>query len=284
MESSNKLLISGFKFGIELECNIEAWKMAEKMTFEPGWRCHDEHCGAEIVSPVLHGYGGLLSLRRQLRHLWKWRKKITFADCGLHVHVDIQDFNLGQLKRLLTIASRFDQTIFCMLDGCRWNNNYTRRCNYDEKKIRTAKGLSSLQNLQRNDRYSGLNLHAFSKHGTAEFRYAMGSADWQKIYSLTVLYLKMVAAARSDMEIPKSNPVSEFGAKATGIKNAKENLKILQKNRDILFDFLLIRGAARKTLVAMFDANVFDTTNRNNKSSAQLTESRDKIKFSLKRD
>ena len=121
--STNKLSIKDFKFGIELEANLDAWSMIDKMKYEPGWTSHDEHCGAEIVSPILRGYKGVMAVRRQIRHMWKWKKEIQFGDCGLHIHIDVQHFNLGQAKRLLLLASRFDQTLFCMMNGSRWKSS-----------------------------------------------------------------------------------------------------------------------------------------------------------------
>ena len=284
MQSSNKLRINDFKFGIELESNLDAWKMVEKMEFEPGWKSHDEHCGSEIVSPILRGYAGILSVRRQIRHMWKWKKEIVFGDCGLHIHIDIQHFNLGQAKRLLLIASRFDQTLFCMMSGPRWNNNFSKRCSYSEAAINKATGLAALQLLQINGRYSGSNLYAFSKHGTIEFRYAMGTANWEKIYCLMSLYLRIVAVAESDIEIPFINTVSNFGAINTGLPNPKKSMVILKHNRDIFFDLLQLIGDTRKSLEAMFEKNALDTSRRSDKTKEQLTEKRDKIKFSLKRN
>ena len=281
MKPSDKILIKDFRFGIELESNLGLQSVNNNLKFESGWTAHGEHCGSEIVSPILHGYVGLMSVRRQLRNLWKWKDKIGFRHCGLHVHIDIQDFNLGQAKRLVLIASRFDETIFCLMHGCRWKNTYTRRCNYKEKSIKTIYSLYQLQELQADgDRYAGLNLHAFSKHGTVEFRYAMGSADWQKIYSLISLYLRMVGAAKLDIEIPETNPLGILGP----LKKTKKNLKILEKNKDAFFDFLQTKGYVRGCLEKMFTTNVFDTTSANAMTSEQITEEKGKIKFSLKKD
>ena len=232
---AKKLSVSNFKFGVELESNISTYLLRDNTKFESGWRVHDEHCGSEIVSPILIGYKGLMSVRRQLRNIWRPRNKIKFGDSGLHVHVDIQHFNLGQAKNLILIASRFDQTIYCIMTGSRWSNQYARRCRYDEKRITGAKGLSDLQSLQNNrERYSGLNMHAFSKHGTVEFRYAMGSADWQKIYSLISMYLRMVAAAEIGLDIPKPNVLSKFDSatnRTSGLDNAKKHLPQLNKTK-----------------------------------------------------
>lgn len=277
-----KLSISNFKFGIELESNTSTWAYKENTAFETGWRIHDEHCGSEIVSPILQGYKGLMSVRRQLRYIWKSRRKIKFGESGLHVHIDIQHFNLGQAKRLVLLASRFDQTIFCLMTGNRWNNQYARRCFYRESSIILAKGLSSLQSLQYGkERFSGLNLHAFSKHGTVEFRYATGSADWQKIYSLISMYLRMVAVAEIDTEIPTPDIVAKFDISTSGtkgLKAASKHLPKLRENKDMFFDFLQLKGDTRKCLDKMFDTNVFDIKGHPEE------ETRGKIKFSLKRD
>ena len=276
-----KLSINNFKFGVELESNIPTRSIRKNTKFELDWRVHDEHCGSEIVSPVLKGYKGLMSVRRQLQNLWKKVDKIKFGNCGLHVHVDIQHFNLGQAKNLLLIASRFDQIIYCLMPGERWNNQFARRCAYSEKKIKKATGLGALQSLQKgHERYSGLNLHAFSKHGTVEFRYAMGSADWQKIYSLISMYLRMVAAAEIGLDIPKPDVVKGFNSSMSrsGIDNFKEFLPILTKNKDMFFDFLQLKGDARGCLSQMFDTNVFDI--RINRTE----ETKEKMKFSLKKD
>ena len=280
MLNSNKLTIKDFKFGVELELNLNSSSMKDSLKFETGWGCHGEHCGAEIVSPILIGWSGLLGVRRQLRHLWKWQKKIKFSDCGLHVHVDIQHFNLGQAKRLILLASRFDQTIFCMMDGPRWTNTYATRCAYSEKKIKTITSLNGLQNIQTNHRYAGLNMHAFSKHGTVEFRYAMGSADWQKIYSLISMYLRMIATAASEIEIPNVIKIPGIVGRHA-LPHITKNIKSLEKNRDTFFNLLQVKGEVRSHLTKMFDDNVKDISN-SGKTEEQRTESFEKIKFSLK--
>ncbi len=279
--SSPKININGFKFGIELESNINTNRIKSALKLEEGWRCHYEHCGSEIVSPILYGYKGLMSVRRHLKKLWAWQKSIRFNDCGLHVHVDIQHFNFGQAKRLVLLASRFDQTLFSMMDGTRWNNNYARRCSYDEKKLNKIKTLYELQTIQKHgERYSGLNLHSFSKHGTAEFRYCTGSANWQKIYALISMYLRMVALSTTDIEIPKVEDIPEWTKDSKSLKNARVSLEALEVNRDIFFDILQLSGSTRDVLVAMFDENVFDITKT--KTNLQTTEQVGDVSFFLK--
>ncbi len=279
-----KLNISKFKFGIELESNIDVDNVDETVTFEKGWWVKDEHCGSEIISPPLVGYKGLMSLRNQLRNLWKGRKSISFQDCGLHIHVDIQHFNMGDIKRLMLLANRFDQTIFCMMESTRWRNSYSRRIEYDEEKIRKATSLRQLQSIQYGgDRYAGLNLMAFPKHGTIEFRYLMGTADWQKIYSIISMYLRMVAFSRTRTEIPTVTPVNEDRASIVWIKNKNALIPKLALNCTKFFNILQISGNTRDVLTDMFNTNAFDFSKKI-RGRQRDTESQENIKFSLKRN
>lgn len=231
------LKISNFKFGVELELEVSCSKIENSNILLPDWIVHFEHCGSEIVSPPLCGYNGLLAVRRQLIKLWDRMHagSIKFYDCGLHVHVDIQHFNLGHAKRMLKLCSRYDNTMFSMMDKCRRDNHFCRHLKYTDLKINKCINLKQLQELQEYDRYSAVNLYAFSKHGTVEFRYASGSADWQKIYSLTSLYLRIVAFAYSDLEIPPKEKTSYSPMN-------------MESNRNMLFNTLGIRGGVRRVL------------------------------------
>lgn len=258
MNYSPKLSVKDFKFGIELELGIDADDLIDDITLYDGWRIHDEHCGSEIVSPPLKGFAGLLIVRRQLKEIWSAYDTINFYDAGLHVHVDIQHYTLKHAKRLLTIGSLFNEVIYAMMDGSRYNNNYARHCDYKLANINKCVTIADLQKLQRHDRYHGINFYAFVKHGTVEFRYAMATADWTRVYSLASMYLRMVAFADSDLVIPKDVPhVPKWNS--AGLKFAKRKLAILEKLKNQFLDMLQIRGDVRNVLENMFDENACDT-------------------------
>lgn len=237
----DKLLIRDFQFGVELESNLSNSKVINSL--RPTWRSHSEHCGSEVVSPKLKGAAGLLELRRQVKALCDIANSVGFRQCGLHVHVDINHFTLGDAKRLLILNSRFDRTIFAIMDGSRYKNKYTTRCSYPEEKIENCMSLEDLKRLQLRTRYAGTNFYAFTKHGTVEFRYAGGTFDWQKIYSLVSMYLRMVSLSCSMREIPQPTKCHD------------ESFNTLESNINIFFDALQIRGHTRKILYNMFSAN-----------------------------
>lgn len=254
------LSVSGFKFGIELESTVHDTQITKYV--RKGWMHHPEHCGSEVVSPILKGYAGMMEMRRQIKALNKvdatslgnHNKLLSFENCGLHVHVDVQDFTLGDAKRLLLIASRFDSVIYLLMDPCRRGNKYCNQCNYDEDRIEAISNLNELQTIQKNQRYSGVNFYAFPKHGTVEFRYAMGTFHWPTIYSLVSMYLRMVALAKSMKEIPQQHKGR------TKDKN--------KKNKELFFDALELKGGSRAVLDTLF----------NNNSSATGTRGPEKLK------
>lgn len=268
MKYSNKLVISNFKFGIELEMEGDYTYFRNKVKLLDGWIVKNEHCGTEVVSPPLTGYVGLLIVRRQLRNIWAKYKKIKFYDAGLHVHVDIQHFNLGQAKRLIIFCNRFDNAIFSLMEGSRWRNNFCRRLNYNEDSIVKSSTLYDLQSLQSGERYSACNLYAFPKYGTVEFRYAGGTCNWQKIYALISLYLRIVAFAASSLEMPDAE--LDIKVDSEDLIYPRKILAAFDIGKNRMFNALQISGGVREILDDMFERNVLSLTD----SLADKTENR----------
>ena len=134
----------------------------------------------------------------------------------------------------------------------RQKNQYTRQLRFSEDSLLECKTLGDIQALGGVGRYSCVNMYAFPKHGTVEFRYAGATIEWGEIYSLISLYLRMVAFAQSGMSIPSCelSPLKSGGPGWT-----KENKAALSLAKNILFDTLQISGQVRKILDAMFEAN-----------------------------
>lgn len=253
MPSSHKhLSISGFKFGVEIELGIYGDVFHDEVELPDGWTSHDEHCGVEVVSPPLMGRKGLLSVRECLRRIWNAFDTIEFNDCGFHVHIDIQHFTLRNAKRLLKLGSRFDEVIYSIMDPARYQNYFCRHVNYDDKSIDACRSLNDFFELQGGERYRGINMLAFSKHGTVEFRYARGTASWRIIYSLISMYMRMIAFAESDIDIPTVDFPTWNGA---GPNFQRKKLEALSRAKDTFFDLLEIRGGVRAVLNEMFEKN-----------------------------
>ena len=104
---------------------------------------------------------------------------------GLHVHVDVRDFRLLDLQRLLMVYLVFEQTLF-KFSGARQNNLFcvpladTQFPLGELTPCNTAKELYNI--LERNaKKYMGLNLLPITTQGTIEFRMHKGSRNPSEI-------------------------------------------------------------------------------------------------------
>ncbi len=251
MASSRKFLITNAQFGIELESNLELDEFPEEALLD-GWDVKDEHCGSEMISPILYGYKGLLAIRRQLKAICATLSDegddvVEFDDCGLHVHVDIQNYTVGDIKRLLAMASKFDEVIFGLMPARRRENNYCRHVHYTDDEIDSCRTLRDFQNLQGSEKYYGTNIMSFQRYGTVEFRYAAATFDWRIIYSLVSFYLRLVSFAKSREPLP----IYHKG--------------MLKEGLDLLLATLDIKGGVKENLEFMLktNSNDFDDDDEN---------------------
>lgn len=235
--SSKLSSLTNTNFGVEIEIGEdydEDWEYERPDWLLPDWSIKEEHCGTELISPVLSGYEGLIIVRAQMKKLYESFDIMSFDDCGLHVHVDIQNFTLGNLKKLLLIGSRFDDVIFSLMRPERRDNQFCAHSHYTESEIRECRSMRDIYALQGSDpvegRYVGLNTWAWKRHGTVEFRYAAGCTDWRLIYAYVTMYMRMVSFAKTADPIP----VWQHGDLKTGLATFCSMLNIASKVKEIL--------------------------------------------------
>lgn len=147
------------------------------------------HAGLELVSPILSGQAGLEQVKTVAKVMTAIGATIN-STCGFHVHVDARDLCGADF---FSCVKRYQESE-SIIDGFmpksrRANNNqfcrstsrlierYTRVWDRDDKIFPLSKEAVVDQN---SDRYYKLNLCAFTRHGTIEFRQHSGTIDWQK--------------------------------------------------------------------------------------------------------
>jgi len=163
--------------------------------------------GGELVSPVLSGLDGLRTLRLVLRTIAAAGATVN-ATCGLHVHVGASDLSGVEAARLvLEWEAAEDLGVRGALAPSRRDPAFDGACYYakrtDPMTIAIAKAVlagtrtaSSVADLTAPDRYRGLNVHAFGRYGTVEFRSHQGSVDADKVAAWVVLAVRLVEAAK----------------------------------------------------------------------------------------
>lgn len=198
-------------FGVEVEWlghNLDRHTLASEMRAEgfdvsvghyhhtaPAgfWKIeNDGSCGKEVISPILQGTDGLDQLETVLEIMNNHDAKVNYK-CGVHVHHDASDFELKEFKILMKYYTKFEQAIDQLVPNSRRanHNTYCRTLglttmnginykNYFDK-VDETNSLTEIRDIHGRDRYRKVNLEAYIKHGTVEFRQHSGSTNPEKI-------------------------------------------------------------------------------------------------------
>ena len=172
--------------------------------------------GMEIVSPPLQGEEGFEQVRKVCRALTAAGFKVN-KSCGLHVHVAARGLGLPAIKRLTVLYSKSERTIDQLLPlSRRGGDGYFCRslANVNEA---TVMGAADVTGIARHvaevsrasqPRYVKLNLTAFWRHGTVEFRHHSGTVDENKAVNWARFCLRMVdtAVTERDEQVTSTQP------------------------------------------------------------------------------
>lgn len=169
---------------------------------------------AEIVSPILT-YGNASD--------WQQLTKVIDAlddagarvnrRCGFHVHVDVRDLSMKQLADVvntyLNISWLFDQ----LLDRSRRNNfNCRHLTNEQRQELNDMLVRQGVTPEGDSFRYTSINVSAYLRQGTIEFRQHQGTLDFEKMKNWIHLCVGMVqAAGENRLSSQPDSPDPEYG-------------------------------------------------------------------------
>lgn len=156
--------------------------------------------GRELVSPPLHGSEGLRQLQVVCEVLQANGVKVN-KTCGMHIHHNASDLDLGAWKRLYQKYATHEGLIDAFMPESRRNSPYYckslrkgRDLNSLYKEVNRARTLDALEgvitemsNWDTNRRYHKINMQSFYRHGTVEFRHHSGTIDFAKISNWLLL-------------------------------------------------------------------------------------------------
>lgn len=204
-------------FGVEIEaCNCTRERLARELTAAginvqvEGYN-HTDHTDHwklvtdsslsgnntfELVSPILHGEQGLEELEKVCWVLDLCNAKVNDT-CGLHVHMDAAEFDLTTWKNLILTYKRLEGVIDNFMPHSRRNNHYCQTLTtISEAKINRASNISDLRAAFSHNRYHKVNLEAYARHRTVEFRQHGGSTNFTKMSAWIHFLSKMITFAK----------------------------------------------------------------------------------------
>jgi hypothetical protein len=212
--------------------------------------------GVELVSPILPGSNeSLAEIEKVVRAIADFGCSVS-KRCGLHVHVGIQNaceegegmpngrVPLKMMKRLLKLYAIYEPVIDSVMPPSRRanQNQYCRSMtSISPAAIDAAMNIDAMLRLggssstQGLGRYVKLNLYAFTKYKTAEFRQHAGTLEPSKTRFWILTCLRMVAAARNGVTInPGSGTQPQGDGQAHPVNRARHGSKSWQVGQMML--------------------------------------------------
>lgn len=167
------------------------WKIVRDGSIE----YHNSNCG-ELVSPPLSGSEGIEQVRSVLRALVGAGATVN-RSCGLHVHVDANDLGVSQIGSILRRYQTYQNEINRFMPASRRNSRWAKAIT--PELIRQVEGYNTPQALRNNvgyfDRYYAVNVAAFARHGTVEFRQHSASVNSSKVAHWIAFCLHFVTSS-----------------------------------------------------------------------------------------
>lgn len=156
----------------------------------------------ELVSPILHGEEGINELEKVCWVLDLCDAKVNDS-CGLHIHMDAHDFEIQTWRNLAITYKRLEGVIDAFMPLSRRHNRFCKGLSgISEAAINRARNISELRRVFNGDRYHKVNLEAFARHSTVEFRQHGGTTNFTKMSAWIHFLEKMITFAEHGMVQP----------------------------------------------------------------------------------
>ena len=117
------------------------------------------------------------------------------GSCGLHVHIDAAGFSMATWRNLALSYKHLEPIIDRFMPASRRDNRYCRGLGHvSDEMIRSARTVDELKG-RIGDRYHKVNLGAYSRHKTVEFRQHSGTTNFTKMRNWVLFLHKLVTFA-----------------------------------------------------------------------------------------
>jgi hypothetical protein len=173
--------------------------------------------GAEVVSPILQGDDGFAQVRKVCEALQSNNVKVN-RRCGLHVHVGARGKPITFFRSLLKLYAHYEPVLDTLTAPSRRANVNTychstkARVDLRRERIEVATNMREMTYAYSGERFVKLNLAAYWRHGTVEFRHHQGTINAEKAEAWIRICLGLVTAADDGAE-PEGETVDALAEK-----------------------------------------------------------------------
>lgn len=234
---AEKIKEKGLKIKVEGWSNRKSFKGEWKLTTDASVTSTGTEAGRglELVSPPLT----IDEMERQLKLVCEALNEVNAQvdrTCGVHVHHEIDDLALEDIKNIYRIYKKHNTVIDeFMPKSRRADSIYNRYCGgLTELDMQRVERAESIAELGYGERYRTLNFQSYVKYGTIEFRQHSGTTDFEKIFNWVLITQMMVTAAKKKKTIrplaPSANPTMAFN-KEIGIYNTVQGVWVRDRKK-----------------------------------------------------
>jgi hypothetical protein len=170
----------------------------------------------ELVTPKLFGAHGFERIRTLCRVAARAGADANVTT-GLHVHVDAWNCTIRDARHLLTFWHHIQPVVLMLVPPSRRANSYCKPVTPEW--VAAVNAMRSLSSIRQDNRYYNLNLAAYGRHGTFEFRLHSGTFNADKVISWVVFVLLVTAAARRGIDVTSVPQTWEGVSKAIGLQS-----------------------------------------------------------------
>lgn len=215
------------------------WKIVSDASIQINSNMDHGMCG-ELVSPPLSGEQGLEQLRSVIRALASVGGTVN-KTCGLHVHVDANDLNAGQILSVVRRYAHFENQINSFMPPSRRGSRWAQSVggDYVDSLLRQVNRYGNPRNTFGGlDRYRSVNLASYARHGTVEFRQHSGSTNAIKVSNWVTFCVHFVEKAIQAQVLPAAQS-DENTAPARIVRRGRRPNYVARRN---LLAALMDRG------------------------------------------
>lgn len=211
------------------------WKIVTDASIQVNSNMEHGMCG-ELVSPPISGEEGLAQLRTVIRALSSAGGTVN-KTCGLHVHVDANDLNAGQILSVVRRYAHFENQINAFMPpsrrGSRWAHSVGGE--YVDGLLRQVNRYGNPRNIFGGlNRYMAVNLASYARHGTVEFRQHSGSTNPAKVANWVMFCLHFVNKAIQAQVLPAAAPSEEITADTSAARVRRGRRPNYEARRQLL--------------------------------------------------
>src|SRR5690625_2847334 len=158
--------------------------------------------GLELVSPPLTEAQMTVELKVVCEVLEQIGAKVD-RTCGVHVHHDIDDLTVENVKNIYKIYDKHELAIEAIIPRSRRGFSMNRYCRkITGELLDRVLSFNTIKGIAKNtDRYYTINMQSYVKYGTVEFRQHSGSTDYTKLINWIKITQAIVATAKRKKKI-----------------------------------------------------------------------------------